>query len=91
MSGCALGGVVPGEIVVAVREVDVGLVEDGGPLEGGAVEALAGRAVAIFCGEGFGAGELVARFAAVAVAGPEGVEVFGGSVDLVGGEALPVV
>jgi hypothetical protein len=29
------GGVVPLEVVVAVGEVDVGFVEDGGPLEGG--------------------------------------------------------
>ena len=31
-----LAGLVPAEFVVAVREVDVFLVEDGGPLEGGA-------------------------------------------------------
>lgn len=29
-----IGGVVPFEVVVAVGEVDVGFVEDGGPLEG---------------------------------------------------------
>lgn len=30
-----IGGIVPFEVVVAVGEVDVGFVEDGGPLEGG--------------------------------------------------------
>lgn len=34
-----LGALVPAEVVVAVGEVDVVLVEDGGPLEGGAWRA----------------------------------------------------
>ncbi len=37
-----LGALVPAEVVVAVGEVDVVLVEDGGPLEGGAWRANAG-------------------------------------------------
>jgi hypothetical protein len=47
--------------VVSVREVDVSFVEDGGPLKGGAVQALAGSAVAVFGGEGFGAGFQASR------------------------------
>ena len=34
MHACFLGRLVPAEIVVAVGEVDVVFVEDGGPLEG---------------------------------------------------------
>ena len=77
--------------MVAVREVDVGLVEDGGPLKGGTVQALARRAVAVFGGQGFVAGELVACFATVAFAVPDGVEGVRGAVNLVGGSVLPVV
>ena len=35
-----VGGIVPFERVVAVREVDVGFVEDGGPLKGGGCGVL---------------------------------------------------
>lgn len=41
-----LGALVPAEVVVAVGEVDVVLVEDGGPLEGGTWRAP----VSVFCG-----------------------------------------
>ena len=76
--------------MVAVGEVDVGFVEDGGPLEGGAVEPLAGLAVAVFGGEGRVAAELVADLAAVAGAGPEGGGEGGRvAVDLVGGAVFP--
>ena len=34
MRGGLFGAVIPAEVVVAVGEVDVVLVEDGGPLEG---------------------------------------------------------
>lgn len=53
VAGGFLRWIVPGEVVVAVREIDVVLVENGGPLEGGAVEALARGAVAVFGGKGF--------------------------------------
>lgn len=65
-----LGGVVPAEVVVAVREVDVLLVEDGRPLEGRAVQALAGRAVAVLGGQGAVAAELVLDAPAVALTTP---------------------
>jgi len=40
MLGRLLGAVVPSEVVVAVGEIYVLLVEDGGPLEGGACRPL---------------------------------------------------
>ena len=62
--------------MVPVREGDVLLVEDRRPLERRAVQALAGRAVAVFGGQGSFAGELVLDLAAVAFAVPVGFEVF---------------
>ena len=40
MAGGLLAALVPREVVVAVREVDVGFLEDGCPLEGGACGCL---------------------------------------------------
>lgn len=91
MPGGALARVVPAEVVVAVREVDVGLVEDGRPLEGRAVQPLAGCAVAVFGREGALARELVFGLAAMAGAVPDGGEGVGGAVELVRGPMLPGV
>ena len=89
----ALGrGIVPAQVVVAVGEGDVGLVEDGGPLEGRAVQALARGAVAVFGGEGALAAELVLDAAAVALAVPGGFGAGGVvGVDFVGGSVFPLV
>ena len=48
--------VVPPQVMVPMREADVLLVEDRRPLEGCAVQALTGGAVAVFRHEGRGAG-----------------------------------
>lgn len=56
--------------MVAVREIDVVLFENGGPLKRRAVEALARGAVAVLGGEGPLALELVLDAAAVALAAP---------------------
>lgn len=74
-----------------LRKVDVRLVEDGRPLERRAVQALAGGAVAVFCGERAGAGERVADRAAVAFAAPFDGEGVGGGGEAVGGAELPLV
>ncbi len=87
----ALGRVVPRQVVVAVREVDVGLVEDGRPLEGRPVQPLARRAVAVLGRQRFVARQLVPRLAAVAPPVPRRAEGVRGAVDLVWGSVLPVV
>lgn len=76
--------------MVSVAEVDVVLLEDGGPLEGRGVLGLAGGAVAEFAVERFLAGEFVLHFAAVAAGFVAGVEVFVAVVDAVGGALLPL-
>lgn len=72
-----------------VREVDVRLVEDGAPLEGRAVQLLAGQAVAVLAVERLLARELVLHAAAVAGAAVAGLEVLRRVVDGVGGAMLP--
>lgn len=59
-----------------VRETDVFLVEDGHPLERRAVEALAGRAVAVLGRQGPVTAELVLDAAAVALPSPLYGEIF---------------
>lgn len=86
-----LRGAVPAKIVVPVREVDVLLVEDGSPLEGRAVEALAGGAVAVFRGQRAIAAQLVLYAAAVASALPLDLEVLLLVVDLVRRSVLPLI
>jgi hypothetical protein len=82
-------GVVPLEVVVAVREVDVLLVEDGRPLERRAVLRLTGRAVAVLAVEGLLPVQLVAHPSAVAVCFVQGLELLVVAVDAVGRLALP--
>lgn len=72
-------------------KVDVLLVEDGGPLKGRAVEALAGRAMAILGGQGSLAAELVFDAAAMALAAPLYGEIILGPVDPVWGSMFPIV
>lgn len=77
--------------MMALRKVDVRLVEDGGPLERGAVQPLARRAVAVFGGEGARARDGVADRAAVAFAAPFDGDRVGGRGEGVGGAEFPLV
>lgn len=54
--GC---GIVPLEVVVAVREVDVGLVEDGGPLEGSGFKVARSAPVVLVLHEHWGIGKRI--------------------------------
>jgi hypothetical protein len=74
---------------MAMREIDILFVANGGPLEGRSMQALAGRTVAVFGVNRCLAAELVLNAAAVALGGVAGGEVVGGSVDVVRGVIFP--
>lgn len=83
--------VIPDQILHPTDKVDIVLLENGGPLKGRPVQALARGAVAELCIEGFRTGELVLHARAVAGAGPADGEEVGGCGVRVGRAVLPVV
>jgi len=58
-------GIVPAEIVVAVGEVDVRLVENGSPLEGRGVKSLTSRAMAVLGRKRLVSAQLICDFSTV--------------------------
>lgn len=82
--------IIPLQIMMPVREIDICFVEDGSPLERRGVLRLARRAVAELGVEGFAARQLVRDFAAVAVGLVLDVEVFLLLVHAVGRALLPL-
>lgn len=71
-----LSGVVPFQIMVTVGEVDVLLVENGGPLEGCSMLSLTGSTMAQLAVQRFAAAQLVLDLTAVAVGFVFDIKVF---------------
>jgi len=70
-----VGWIIPTEIVVAMCEVDVRLLEDGCPLEGCPMQSLACGAVTEFGGQRFLSAQLILDFSAVTLGFPHCFEV----------------
>lgn len=85
-----LGRIVPLQVVVAIGEVDVLLVEDGSPLEWCRMLGLASSAVAKLAVKGLYAGKLVLDLATMAIGLVLGIELVVGLVDPIRGAALPL-
>lgn len=77
--------------MVSVREVDVFLVEDSSPLEGRAVETLAGGTVAIFRGQRPLTAQAVLHTTTVTPPLPLGFEILAFVMNAVGSSVLPLV